>query len=130
MLLRTCLRSLTVFLIASTGHAAGSENFSSTLIGSNNAGQVQQYVFPVKVLLPKNVVKRIANDGTVPDDAKLILDREYGEYYRLTQTSDGITKTVEGLKNSQRTAAECLSRSAQEVIYGTNEPRDSSGSND
>jgi len=94
--------------IVAWGCAAGaafSEAVSYTTIRSDSRARV----YPIKVLLPKEIVRSVSADGQLPSPStnKLILDSRYGWFYRFVQTKRSIATIVEGLLDRGRTPEQC-----------------------
>ncbi len=81
------------------------------------------YVFGLRVFLPKAVADRAArNNGDVGPG--LVLDERYAAFYRYTTKDRGIEIIIDGTRDPNRSAEACANVHSEEVIYGTNEPRE------
>ena len=102
--------------------ACADEKIEYTKITALVNGLLKEFVYPLKVLLPKDVVKAINPDGQLPIANQLVLDTR-GSFYRFTQTKGNISTIIDGLLDRSRTPQQCAAIARREVIYGTNEPR-------
>src|SRR5262249_27319599 len=100
-----------------------------TSIKSVSSVATEEHIYPIRVLLPKVVVRSIGANGQLPSPAinQLTLDLRYGAYYRFVRTERDIDTIVEGLLDLSPGREQCAASGEREVIYGANEPRDRGG---